>query len=341
MQRNSWRRAGAIGTVGVAVMILASGCGGGSTSASPTTVPTATAAGPASAGPASAAPAATASATATATVGASASPTLTQGGEATLDAPATVEGGTEFTVSWTGPNAQGDYVALMASGALKWTDEPYFYTNGGNPGKLVASTTAGAYELWYVGADDTVLTRRPITVTPFQGTLAAPATVAAGTSFEVAWTGPNGPRDYVTIVAVGTDRWTTENYFYTSDGNPGALIAPMAAGEYELWYVTGASDSTMVRRPIAVTPLEITLQAPAVVTNGSTFEVKWTGPDGPRDYVTIVPAGSPEGTYASYAYTADGNPATLTAPGTPGNYEIWYASDRVKGIFKTIPIVVR
>jgi len=25
---------------------------------------------------------------------------------------------------------------------------------------------------------------------------------------------------------------------------------------------------------------------------------------------------------------------------TPGNYEIWYASDRVKGTFKSVPIKV-
>jgi len=348
MHGKSWRRAGAIGSVGVAVVFLVSGCGGGSASASPSTVPPASATATAIA---TATPAATATSAATstaaptatpaATAGASASPTPAPGGAATLDAPATVGAATEFAVSWTGPNAQGDYVALMASGALKWTKEPYFYTTVGSPGKLVAPTTAGAYELWYVAADETILARRPFTVAPFQGSLEAAATVAAGTSFNVTWTGPDGPRDYVTIVAAGVAKWTTEPYFYTSVGSSGALIAPMTAGDFELLYVTGASDSTMVRRPITVTPLQITLQAPATVTKGSTFTVTWTGPDGPRDYVTIVPAGSPVGTYLSYAYTADGSPATLTAPGAAGKYEIWYASDRVTGIFKSIPIVVK
>jgi Ca-activated chloride channel family protein len=229
----------------------------------------------------------------------------------------------------------------MASGADKWTKEPYFYTSGGNPGKLVAPTTAGDYELWYVDRDDKILARRPITVTPFVGTLAGPATVAAGTSFTVTWTGPDGPKDYVTIVAVGAARWTSESYFYTSSSNPGELVAPIVAGAYELRYVTGTSDSVMARRPITVTPLEITLKAPATIVKGNAFQVTWTGPDGPRDYVTIVPAGSPAGTYLSYAYTANGNPATITAPETHGNYEVWYASDRVPGIFKSIPIIVK
>ena len=82
--------------------------------------------------------------------------------------------GAGFAVGWTGPNAPGDYVTIVMVGATQWTDEPYFNTNAGSPGQLVAPTTAGDYELWYVsGTDDTVATRRPITVTEFVGTLRA------------------------------------------------------------------------------------------------------------------------------------------------------------------------
>ncbi len=372
MRTMSLRRVGMVGSVGVIAMLLVAGCGGAATSASPSTAPAAaatanasptataeataeaTAAPTATPAPTVAAtatvppvvtapPAATASPTATAaaTAAATASPSLAPTGTATLDAPATVEGGAQFTISWTGPDAPGDYVALMASGALTWTNEPYFYTTNGNPGKLVAPTTPGDYELWYADEKDTILGRRPITVTPFKGTLAAVAKVAAGSTFKVTWTGPDGPRDYVTIVAVGVDRATSESYFYTTNGNPGKLLAPITTGAYELWYVTGTTSTTMVRRPITVTPLEITLKAPTAVTKGRQFKVTWTGPNGPGDYLTIVPAGSPAGTYLSWAYTANGSPATLTAPAKAGKYEIWYASDRVKGILKSRPILVR
>ncbi len=75
--------------------------------------------------------------------------------------------------------------------------------------------------------------------------------------------------------------------------------------------------------------------------HSATFTVKWTGPNGPSDCITIVPAGSPSGTWASYAYTVNGSPVTLTAPDTAGNYELWYASDRVKDVvFGKITIVV-
>ena len=98
----------------------------------------------------------------------------------------------------------------------------------------------------------------------------------------------------------------------------------------------------MATAPITVTPLAITLQAPSEVSKGASFQVAWTGPNGPQDYITIVAAGSAPGSYTSYAYTANGSPVTLTAPATAGSYEIWYASDRVKNVvFFRITITVK
>ena len=178
-------------------------------------------------------------------------------------------------------------------------------------------------------------------MTAFQGALAGPDSVAAGSPFMVTWNGPNGPNDYVTIVAAGTAKWTNEPYFYTHAANPGQLVAPTTAGAFELWYVTGSDSKPMAKRPITVTPLVITLKAPASVAKGSQFEVQWTGPNGPSDYITIVPIGSKAGTYASYAYTANGSPATIKAPDTAGKYEIWYASDRAAQTLAKIPIEVK
>ena len=327
----------ASGAVAVAILALVSGCGGAAqASTSPSGVATATAA-------ATPSPAASASASlvASPTAGPVASATPAPSGAATLDTPPTVAVGAVIDVAWTGPNAEKDYITVVAVGTTKWTTEKYFYTRDGSPGKLPAPTKVGDYEIWYVnGADDIPKARRPITVTAFVGTVEAPAEVQAGSSFQVAWTGPGGPGDYITIVEAGATKWTTEVYFYTKDGNPGTLVAPIKTGAYEVWYVTGQDPAPQVRRPLTVTPYKITLEAPAKVKAGAGFTVKWTGPNGPRDYVTIVPAGSPEGTYLDYAYTASGPSLTLTAPDKPGDYEIWYASDRVHGTFARIPIVV-
>lgn len=309
--------------IGALLVLLASACGSEDDTSSEATEPTEVA---------------TEASGAEATTTASSTET---GGDASLKAPAEVAAGEQFDVAWTGPNADGDYITIVTAGATEWTDEPYFSTTGTSPQPLVAPLEAGSYTLWYVaGTIEEILARRPITVTPFQGALGAPVSVEAGTTFQVVWKGPDGPGDYVTIEKVGATEWSGESYFSTSDANPGTLVAPIEPGAYEIWYVTGADSATMATRPITVTPFEITLDAPDSVRRATRFEVAWTGPDGPRDYLTIVPAGSPEGTYASYAYTADGSPVTLTAPTTPGRYEIWYASDRVPGTFASIDITV-
>jgi Ca-activated chloride channel family protein len=305
-----------VSALSMAILVAACNSGGAATAtpAAPTT-----------------APGTGAPTTAPATTGPSATSPST--GAPGIDAPASVQAGVQFDVTWTGPNAEKDYVTIVKAGATRWTNEPYFYTTAGSPAKLTAPSADGRYELWYVsGKDDSILARRPITVTPFQGDLLAADSVMAGSQFDVAWNGPNGPGDYVTVVKSGATAWTNESYFYTRDGSPGKLTAGIEPGAYELWYVIGSDSSVKSRRPITVTPYVVTLSAPREVAKGAQFQVTWTGPDGPSDYITIVPAGSPPNTYLSYAYTSAGNPATITAPTDPGNYEIWYASDRVKDI---------
>jgi Ca-activated chloride channel family protein len=272
---------------------------------------------------------------------ASASPTPSRGtGEVSLEAPDEVEAGAEFEVSWTGPDGEGDYITVVAEGATDWTNEPYFYTSSGPTGTLVASTEPGEYEIWYVTGEEEILARRPITVTPFEGALQAPAEVMANTQFEVSWTGPDGPGDYVTIVAEGATGWTHESYFYTSVGPTGTLLAPVEPGAYEIWYVA-ADETVFASRPITVTPVEITLEAPTAVDAGADIQVTWTGPDGPGDYITIVAAGSTQWTNEPYFYTASGSPGSLTAPDVAGNYEIWYVSGQSPEPLASFDIIVR
>jgi Ca-activated chloride channel family protein len=313
------------GTIPAALLLLLAACGGGGT-ATPTPTAEASTGGTASA---------------SASVAATEAASPTQGtGEPGLDAPDEIAAGASFDVAWTGPNEAGDYVTIVESGATAWTNEPYFYTNTGSPGTLTAPVKAGTHELWYVsGADDEILARRDIEVLPFEGDLLGPAEVLAGTVFEVAWNGPNGPGDYVTIVEAGKDRWTNESYFYTNAGNPGTLQAANKAGAYELWYVTGLEKTITARTDITVLPLEITLDAPDSVAAGDAFEVDWTGPDGPGDYVTIVAAGVRDWTNESYFYTYVGNPGTLTAPATAGSYEIAYVTGNEEFVF-WVPITV-
>jgi Ca-activated chloride channel family protein len=314
-----------------AILILASACGSGGQASSAASV----AAG------------ASASEAAGASVPAGATPTAGPVGPASLDAAQDVAAGAKFDVNWTGPRGQGDYITIVAAAATKWTNEPYFNVTGAtSPGSLIAPVQDGAYALWYVsGADDTILARRAIRITPFVGSLTGPGEVMAGSRFDVAWTGPDGPRDYVTIAKVGATKWTDESFFYTvNDNNPGELVAALDTGAYELWYVTGTADSIEVTSPITVTPYVVTLNAPDQIAKGAAFDITWTGPNGPQDYLTITLASSAPGAFGDYEYTVNfvGKKITLQAPATAGSYEIRYQSDRIKDVvFGSRPITVK
>jgi Ca-activated chloride channel family protein len=314
---------GARGAGTLTVLILVAACGGGSV-ASPTPPPL-------TAPPPSAAP-----------PSATAVPTDAATGPASLTALDSVQAGVELEVTWTGPNAAGDYVTIVKAGTTAWTNEDYFYTTEGSPAHLNVPSADGAYELWYVsGADKTILSRRPLTVTPFEGDLLGPDEVGANTEFEVAWNGPNGTGDYVTIVKAGATKWTNEDYFYTTEGSPSKLLAPVEAGAYELWYVIGSDSTIQARRPITVKAATATLEGPKDVARGASFEVTWTGPNGPGDYVTILAKGTTDWTNEDYFYTRDGNPGTLAAPDASGDYQLVYITGQGEVVLVSVAIMVK
>ena len=65
------------------------------------------------------------------------------------------------------------------------------------------------------------------------------------------------------------------------------------------------------------------ITAPASATVGAPVVISWQGAADPRDFITLVPSGAPEGRYEGYDYTSK-SPVTLKAPQQPGNYEIRY-----------------
>ena len=64
-----------------------------------------------------------------------------------------------------------------------------------------------------------------------------------------------------------------------------------------------------------------TLEGPASAGVGSTVDVKVAGSTNERDFVTIVPKGSREGTYGGYQYVKAAA-LKLKAPVKPGEYEV-------------------
>lgn len=245
--------------------------------------------------------------------------------DATLQAETEVQIGAEFEVEWKGPDGVGDYITIVPRGADEGEYLSYFYSKNDNPGELVAPGEPGAYELRYVlGVDDLTLARREILVVDVEVGLSAPQTVMAGTRFEVSWKGPNGQRDYITIVEPDAREGSYDSYFYTANENPGELIAPADAGAFEIRYVLGVSDASLATKSINVVPAVATLSLEGKASTGGELTVTWEGPNGPRDYVTVVPLDADEGSYTDYFYTRNANPGEIDLPDEPGRYEIRY-----------------
>lgn len=155
-------------------------------------------------------------------------------------------------------------------------------------------------------------------------TLTAQEQATVGAPVEVQWQGGTGERDFITIVAADAPEGKYEAYQYTAR-SPVSLVAPPTPGAYEIRYLGAASPyPTLARRTLTVNDVEAILEAAPSVPAGDEISIAWTGPDHPRDFITVVPVGTPEGQYAVYAYTNKGSPLSLRAPDAAGDYELRY-----------------
>jgi hypothetical protein len=260
---------------------------------------------------------------------------------ASLAAPDQVDAGVDFAVKWDGPGNDGDYVAWAESGTDDKVYRTWTYTKTGNPVKLRAPDEPGQYELrYFTGGTDRLIARRPLTVGSVSAELKAPAQVAAGTEFQVAWSGPNNTGDFITLVAPDAAEREFGFYRYTASGNPVVLSAPDTPGRYELRYATGQSYSTIARAALEVGGVTATLNAPASVAAGSTFGVKWVGPGNTADYISMALQGADAETYATWASIATGNPVEMHAPLAVGDYELRYSTGQSHLVLATAAVRV-
>jgi hypothetical protein len=247
--------------------------------------------------------------------------------EATLTAPAEVRAGATFLVQWTGPDNQKDYVTIVSKDAKDAEYGSYRETKEGHELELTAPVQPGACEVRYVtGGSHTVLGRTPVAVTAAEATLEAPAAIVLGKPVTIAWSGPNDPGDYVTIVMQGTPDAQYGNYTETKQGSPLDVTAPDTPGEAEVRYVTGQGHKVLARRPLRILPADVSLSAPDEAVCGATISVAWTGPDNKGDYVTVVLPGARDADYGNYRDTREGSPLKLLMPVEDGEHELRYVT---------------
>jgi len=252
--------------------------------------------------------------------------------QATITAPATAVAGATIEVAWTGPDERNDYIGIGIpdrDGNPTW--ENFTYTRDGATLRLQVPPLPGNYLITYfMQQDRRNLVSVPITVTPAQASLTLPATAVAGSTIEVAWTGPDYDSDYIGIGRLDRDgNPTWENFTYTRDGSPLRLLVPSEPGDYFVSYFLQQGRVVLASEPLSVTDATATLTAPDTAVAGSTIEVAWTGPDYRNDFIGIGRAGA-EGAdrWQNYTRTSEGTPLRLVTPPTPGTYVIRYFVDQ-------------
>ena len=263
---------------------------------------------------------------------------------ANIIAPAEAVAGSVIQVGWSGPDYQGDYIGIGktdAKGSAPW--ENYQYTEAGNPVNLTIPTEPGDYLIQYfLGQDRSTLKTVPITVVAVGASLTAPQTAIAGDTITVEWTGPNYQGDYIGIGkvdATGSAPW--EQYTYTEAGSPLDLRIPAEAGDYLIQYFVGQDRSVLTTTQITVSAPTATLAAPTALTAGDTISVDWTGPDYAGDYIGIGKVGATgSAPWEQYAYTENGNPASIRVPTEPGDYLITYFVGLDRSVLKSMPVTV-
>jgi len=238
---------------------------------------------------------------------------------ASVDAPDTAPAGSIVEVAWSGPDYDGDYIGVGEPGDDRWST--YTYTRDGTPLSLRLPPDPGTYEVRYYQTDgNVILAAQTITATPVTATVDAPDSAAAGSQITVAWDGPDYDGDYIGVGVPGDDRWST--YTYTRAGTPLTLQLPPEAGDYEIRYYQTQGNRILAARPITLTDVVATIDAPDSAPAGSQVTVAWDGPDYDGDYIGVGVPG--DDGWSNYTYTRDGTPLDVRMPTEPGDYEIRY-----------------
>jgi len=175
--------------------------------------------------------------------------------QAQLQVPAQVVAGARFEVQWQGPDNPGDRL-LVADADGKRTGS-YAYTGNHDDGiaPLRAPEVPGSYEVVYLTGDQAIGSAG-FSVLDVAAALQAPESVTAGHRLAVDWEGPGNSGDVIQIVDPASGNDLAYDYIGNGEGNTVLVTAPLAAGEFELQYVT-AGGRILARRPLAVTPAPV------------------------------------------------------------------------------------
>jgi Ca-activated chloride channel family protein len=269
--------------------------------------------------------------------------------EGGLTGPGEAVAGDVVDVSWTGPGLDGDFLFVAP---YDWEDNVYPMSDdqrvpvtAGNPARVPVPEREGQYEYRYFSSGGGgVLFRAALSVVAPGARVSAPASVVAGTAFQVEFSGPRDAEDRLFIAAGGSE---AERYPLGSEAtdrvqgtSPALLVAPVQPGSYEVRYYSLNKGGVLAFAAFEVTEGQVEIDAPRLVQRASDLSIRVKGPRAPGDIVFVAPKdwddnSYPLGSENQLAFGADGDGVeaadsfrdfTTVAPAEPGTYEIRYFS---------------
>lgn len=248
--------------------------------------------------------------------------------EIVMDIPATVPASLPMQIKVKAPIQREDWMGWVKAGA---EDGDYvLYTrlsSDTDTYELNAPAEPGDYELRYAkDGSPQVFARKPFKVEASKLSVEALGETMAGTKVKITWQGPRVKNLYFTIVEKGAEPSAYNDYVRLDDAeNPLLLQSPRKAVPSEIRIVDERENKVLLARPLLLTEMKASVEGPAEVAASEPLQVKWTGPQGSGDYVTIVKAGAGNGEYLDYiTVIGEAESVKITAPPEAGNYELRY-----------------
>ncbi|WP_298607171.1 VWA domain-containing protein [uncultured Thiothrix sp.] len=264
-----------------------------------------------------------------------------------LKAPESAPKGTLLKVGLSAPADLEGHVHIFAKGKDKSITYGYVRPNpqgGYLDAELRLPAEPGDYEIKWLTDRNELLAQAPLQVTDSEIKLTVPASASKATLLKVGLTAPAHLEGHVHIFAKGKDQSIT--YGYVRPNPQGGYLdaelrLPAEPGDYEIKWLSDRNE-LLAATPIQVTDSEIKLEAPSSAPKGTSLKIGLIAPDGLEGHVHIFAKGKDES--ITYGYVRENaikgyDPAELSLPAQPGDYELKWISDRNE-VLASAPIQV-
>ena len=259
--------------------------------------------------------------------------------QVSFSAPPSAPAGSILRIQCHGQMDRDDYLTIVPEGKKdSWVSYRYFHSlRNGNPAKIDVPSRPGRYEIRYTSEiTKRISSRSALVVTATSASLNTPDSAGFGETIEISWTGSNFEGDIITVVPEGAKEGSLSYTYlvWSKKGSPAKLRLPSEAGRYEIRYLTGSENVTVTSKIITIGDTSASISAPEQVQAGESFEVSWTGPNNPGDWVYMIHSdeSKQDSRRAFQVLAQKGSPAVFKAPNTNGKYFLLYSADSFDNI---------